>query len=158
MKTREERVGRTPGRSNNAPPDISGTGDGPSPFLSRPSSPSGIKCKPADSLATAELAPDQANVETSPADAPREVQDPDRADSGDKATAESNVEADIVRRRVRTKSMGDHGTPGSTYPPSRSTSRVRPLTGASPSFMMGSWAGYSSKAGIVGIGSHSLMQ
>lgn len=155
MKTREERTGRTPGRSYNGPPLASGAGDGPSPFLSRPSSPLGNKVKSPEinrlSLETSE----QDTQDAVPTDTRVQHQSPDQADE---PVAHSSMSPDLRRRRQRTKSMEGNRSTGSTYPPSRSASGVRPLTGGSPSFMMGSWAGYSSKAGIVGMGSHSLMQ
>lgn len=158
MKTREERTGRTPGRSYNGPPLAAGStaGDGPSPFLSRPSSPLSSKQR---AHTGGSLPEDVQQMSLQPSAAVEGKQElSHHADQADEPVAHTEAGPNSVRRRHRTASMDMKQSPGSTYPPSRSVSGIRPLSGPSPSFMMGSWAGYSSKAGIVGMGSHSLMQ
>lgn len=155
MKTREERTGRSSGRSYNGPPG-SITGVGPSPFLSRPSSPPGSKPRSAAEKDVDE----QSGIHFVPAVAGAEPeQDLKPSDQADQSTVSSVGGDDGGKRSRHTTSSTEHdASPGAIYPPSRSVSGIRPLAGGSPSFMMGSWAGYSSKAGIVGLGSHSLMQ
>jgi hypothetical protein len=157
MKTREERTERTAGRSFNGPPG-SAAFVGPSPFLSRPSSPLGSKAnRPTDDSRDREV--ERPSSSDSAAVAAGHVQQLSRrSDQDDEPMAASDTAPTVDRSRNRTSSTGGDVSTGGNYPPSRSVSAVRPLTGGSPSFMMGSWAGYSSKAGIVGLGSHSLMQ
>jgi hypothetical protein len=160
MKTLQERAGRSRGRTQTAPASA-GLEDGPSPFLSRPASPDGLRRKAQIAegrykIATAEGATLYHGGTGDGDEVVRRADQPETMDDGGSRVSRSRSG---YTRQSSSYVVPDTSTSRSPlYPPSRSVSGIRPLHGGSPSFMMGSWAGYSSKAGIVGLGSHSLMQ